>query len=271
MKTPKIIYASLLFPLKHIKYFLLIGFLVLLNVILTISPIVISGAYYEVNILSIIVFLFFTIIILGFFIRITHNTIHNIQITEFRWLFNIYEGIKFIFLLFFYFIIPMLILTLVLLISNSFNPSNSFNTALTIGNTTSDLLFNFINYLDFFPDLLLDYIFMPVTESTWIGIILLMFSSLLFVGIGRYADEYNIIRGVDLGTIINIISEIWVEYLLWFISTLLIIFLILIFSYFIGSTLLGTLLNLILIQPFLLMFLARSTGLIYIEIKKLKI
>ena len=210
MKTPKIIYDSLLFPLKHIKYFLLIGFLVLLNVILTISPIVISGAYYEVNILSIIVFLFFTIIILGFFIRITHNTIHNIQITEFRWLFNIYEGIKFIFLLFFYFIIPMLILTLVLLISNSFNPSNSFNTALTIGNTTSDLLFNFINYLDFFPDLLLDYIFMPVTESTWIGIILLMFSSLPIVfetlGVVGKIVSFFFFGMVSIAAITSIIS-----------------------------------------------------------------
>ena len=97
-----------------------------------------------------------------------------------------------------------------------------------------------------------------------------MFSSLLFVGIGRYADEYNVIRGVDLGTIINIISQIWRKYLLWFVLTLLILFLVVILSFFIGITAIGDLFNLIFVQPFLIMFLARSTGLIYLEIKKLE-
>lgn len=270
MKTLEIIYDSLLFPLKHLKYLLLLGFLILLSLIITISPIVIAGPYYEINIISIIFLLFFSIIIFGFVIRIVHSTIHNEEITEFNWLFNMYEGIKFILLLFFYFVIPMIILTIFLFISQSFDPAQTFDATLTIGNTTTDLFFNFITYLDLVPDLFLGYLVMPVTETTWIGIILLLFSTLLFIGIGRYADEYNVIRGVDLGSIINIMSEMKAKYFLWFILTLIIGFLFVLLSSVIGFVIIGDIITLLIIQPFILMFIARSTGLIYIEIKKLK-
>lgn len=145
MKTLEIIYDSILFPFRLIKYFLLIGFLILLTLLITISPIVITNAYYEINILSFIFLLFSTIIIFGFFIRIVHNTIHNKKITKFKWLFNIYEGIKFVLLLFYYFIIPIVILAIILFITDSLNPTGSINHALSIGNTTTDILFSFIN------------------------------------------------------------------------------------------------------------------------------
>ena len=260
MKFYKIAYESLIFPIKSYNYLLILGILLITSLIAAFIHALLTQNNGIISLVSLAVFLFFGVIFIGFFIRVVHSTIHNEKIKNFNLFFNIYEGIKFLFLIIFYFMIPTLILTLLIIISGQ------VNAALTIGDTIANLITQIITDINFLPDLLLYFLFAPITQASGLLILDLIFSAFLFVGIGRYADEFNLIRGVDLGTIINIISEVWLDYILWIVVTLAIVFILLFLSYFLLFSIIGILFYIIIVQPFILLFLSRSIGLMYKEI-----
>lgn len=98
-------------------------------------------------------------------------------------------------------------------------------------------------------------------------IINLLFLFIFYLGLARFADKNNVVKGMDLGTIINTIDDIGIGlYIAWFIEFTVILFIGLTVNvYSLRFQLLGFFLATFIVRPYIMMFSARSIGLIYKE------
>ena len=261
MKFYNILADSLTYPLYNIKRTLYIGLLSFIPILLVIILVFLSQGNDFIISIAILSFSVASCFILGYCVRITHNSIHGLDAPNFYPKWDLYEGVKFLFLLIFYFMIPVVIGSVLLLVSGFL--SNGYD----IGNLISEIILTFWSS-NFILDDLLVFITNYQSPVVVLFILFLFFSVFLFIGIARYCDDFNLIRGVDLGSIINTIGVMSWDFILLYVSTVVIVFgLSFVFSFLLND-LLGGIIYLFLFQPYIILFIFRTVGLMQRKFKE---
>ncbi len=273
MKVREIISDAIHFPIDDYKSWLTLGALYLIATLLSMSLDYINGGIgFIFGIISMIIF----IMIYGYSLDIKRNTIHGInELPKLNFTKNLVDGVKTIFVTIVYTIIP-LIITLIIayplgLYSNTYNLINAYdaNYSTLVANGTSNVD-AFISVISgnstVIPSNIVSSFMSSLMITILIGIILLIiFSIFEVIGNARLAETDSISAALNLKAVIEKINNIgWGRYL----SFIILLILTSIGIGIIGGVILmipvvGSLIEALVIQSLLLIFFARSIGLIY--------
>ncbi len=262
MKSFNIIKDALYYPLRNWKKMLILSFFMLLITFISLSPELLGNGNVILGLITLILGFVLSFIFIGYYVSIISNTIHGLNKSpKFEWLKNFVEGIELVILISIYCIIPIVIIGVVafatgllhnILQLGYFMTQNTL-VILNTSSLPSDLIKNIISTLG-------------ITAVVAI-IINLLFLFIFYLGLARFADKNNVVKGMDLGTIINTIDDIGIGlYIAWFIEFTVILFIGLTVNvYSLRFQLLGFFLATFIVRPYIMMFSARSIGLIYKE------
>jgi len=258
MKIEEIFKDGLKYPSKNWKIVLTLGLLTIIaNIVLIIPAIGISlnNVGFSGIILTIfsIISLIINLIIVGYSFSIIRDTVNNIDtVPELDIGSNIVNAIKILLISIAYYIIPLIIIILVAIATGAFDNLAQV-IALSGGAISNELAANL--FVSFFTVMI-------------VGIILLIIVALIeTIGIARFAEKGNMKAAFEFSEIFNTIKKIgWGKYIVWYILLCIIIFII---GFIIGIInlipIVGVIITLLVINPYLVMFTARATGLIYNE------
>ncbi|WP_297899074.1 DUF4013 domain-containing protein [Methanobrevibacter sp.] len=257
MKIGEIFKDGLTYPSNNWKNVLILGvFTIIANIVLIIPAIgiALNSIGFTGIVLTIvsIISLIINLIIMGYSFSIIKNTVNNIDtIPEFDIGNNIVNGIKILLITIAYYIIPAIITILVAIGTGAFN--NLAQIALSGGVVSNELATSL--FVSFFTVMI-------------VGIILLIIVTLIAtIGIARFAEKGNMGAAFEFGEIFKTIKEIgWGNYIVWYVLLVIILFII---GFIMGMInlipVIGIIVSLLIINPILVMFTARATGLIYNE------
>jgi hypothetical protein len=260
---------SLTYPADNWKQLLILGVLTILTTIFIVLEAVLEllgiglNQYlsaYILSTISMIPVLVVGFIVSGYLLSVTKKTIANPEgeAPEFELVTNIIEGIKVLILEIVYYIIPLLIILLVAYFTGAFNYFYQiFTTAAATGS------------FDPISNTLLGAAGTSFLEVVIVGWILyLIFSILLLVARAKLAETGSLGEAINMVDVFNKIGEIgWGNFIIWLIIYAIIVYLIaaafVVVSAFVP--IIGTIIAMLVISPFVDMFAARALGLIYTE------
>lgn len=258
MKIVEIFKDGLTYPSNNWQNVLILGLLTIIaNIVLVIPAIGINlnsigFTGIVLTIVSIISFII-NLIIMGYGFSIIKNTVNNMDtIPSFEIGNDILNGLKILIISIVYYIIPVIITILVAIASGAFNNLAQI-IALSGGAVSNELAFNL--FASFFAVMI-------------VGIILLIITTLIItIGIARFAEKGNMGAAFEFGEIFNTIKKIgWGNYIVWYILLFIILFIV---GFIMGIInlipFIGFIITLLVINPYLVMFSSRATGLIYNE------
>ncbi len=200
----------------------------------------------------------------GCTLNIVRNTIHGIdKFPSFDFKKNVVDGINIFILSIVYYIVPVIIFTVFLLILGAMEPLHYLVIeTMNLSSSTIDIsqLANIITHLD--PLLIVVYILFTI-----IFLIALLF---FFMAKGVLAETSSLKTAFNIKLVFEKIKFLgWKEYVIWWfavaIVSMLAVFLMII-TYIIPF--IGFLIALLLIYPYRLIFESRLIGLMYLETKK---
>ncbi len=194
-------------------------------------------------------------IVTGYLLNIIRETSSSSnKLPEFNWMDDLVNGIKNDILLFIYFIIPVIIITIV-----------------AIATTNAGAVNNLLTYISAHPNVAIPgNLVTPVLGSLATVIIVsfilfVLFGLLAFIGECRLAKSGSLRDGLDIGAVISDIGNIgWVSLILWVIIAIIIIMIIsAIGSLILYIPVIGSILNALIITPFILAFISAAQGYLY--------
>lgn len=245
---------SLKYPTKNLQTLIILGIILIFSNLKSIYE-VFGGAPNQYLIgLSGIISIILGFLISGYLLSIIKDTIEESDIIpQFKWKNNFIMGIKCLILNIIYAIIPAIIIVLVLFATGSLGSMNSLISYSQMGNTAM------VNTLaqNMTPSILITSI---------VAIILfIIFGILNTIAECRLAISGNISDGLKIKEIIDDLSNIgWGNFIVWGIILIISLFIIsLIYSFVAFIPIIGFFISLLLISPFMVMFTARATGLMY--------
>lgn len=262
MKSFSIIKDALTYPFKNWKKMLLLGVLIFFTALVSISPELIGNGNVILGLITLILGFVISFLIAGYHVSMISYTIYGYdEAPPFVWVKNFKDGVEYVILNFMYYIVPITIIAIVSYVTGFF--SNILQLGSFIAQNTMVIL-----NTKLLPEELIANTMSTLGLTSVVTIIVtILFLSMFYIGLARFADKDNIIKGMDIGSIINTIDEIGMNlYIAWFIEVLIIVILLLTLNFYIISfPLIGGLLTVLIIEPYIIMFMARSIGLIYNE------
>ena len=261
-KSFNIIKDALTYPLFNWKKMLVLSVLNLVITLIAISPELNGNGNLILSLITLIVGFILSFLIVGFHVNMIAHTVHGYdKAPNFNCVKDFQNGVGFVLLSFLYCLIPIVIIVIVAFVTGLLDhilQIGSFIMKNTIVLVNTNLL----------PDELIANTISRLGITAVVSFIVMLFTlSLFYIGLARFASMDNIIKGVDLGTIINTIDGIGIKlYLIWFIMVLIILLLLIFINFYLFRfSFLGGLIAILLIVPYMVMFLSRSIGLIYME------
>jgi len=269
MEIVELFKDSLTYPTKDWNKLVIFG---VLFVISNIFSILIAfglnlGQYVGVTILALIAAIFSFVISLfisGYSLSITGKTITNVEgdIPELNLLKNFIDGIKVFVLSIVYFIIPVIVASLVAFATGAFNAITQMVPYIyTYGSGAASQM----------PQELLTTIGFSFMSVFFIGgIFFLIFGLLYQIAYAVLAETESLATAINMVDVFKKIGEIgWGNYIIWIIVFILLSFVIALVNGIAGMIpFIGFIIGLLIISPYTSMFGARALGLIYNESKE---
>ena len=245
---------SLKYPTKNLQILVIFGIIVIFANLKSIYDA--FGGTQNQYLIAIfgIISLILGFIVSGYILSIIKNTIEGSDIVpQFQWKDNFIMGIKYLILNIIYAIIPAIIILLVLFATGSFSSMASLVSYSQMGNTA---MVNAVAQ-NMAPSILI--------TSVVAIILFIIFGILCTIAECRLAISGSISDGLKVKEIINDLSNIgWGNFIVWAIISIIILFVIsIIYSVVAFIPIIGFLISLLLISPFMAMFTARAMGLMY--------
>ena len=212
-----------------------------------------------VGIISGLITIIFSILIDGYGLSITRETI-NMQeaIPELDWEKNLIDGIKLFILKVVYYLIPFIAILIVAYVTGAFGHLYQILYFIIISGTTTIPQSLFFNLVTNFVGVFL------------IGAILYIFFSILYlIAIAKFAESDSLAESCNMINVLKKINDIgWKNYINWLIIFLVISLLLGFIMDVIGLIpIFGIIFLFLVFSPFLKMFTSRALGLIYNESK----
>jgi len=208
-------------------------------------------------ILTGLIALFFTLLINGYGLSITRDTIGlQEEIPEFDWVKNLIDGIKLLILEIVYYIIPLIVVVIVAYATGAFSYIvEIINYVITYGATNipqSIILEAAVSFL---------LVFLVG------GIFYIIFTLLYYIATAILAETDSLVEAINIIEVFNKIGEIGLaNYLIWAVLLVIISFVIGIIGGIIQIIpLIGLIIVMLVIYPFIKILSSRALGLIYNE------
>ncbi|MCL2688093.1 MAG: DUF4013 domain-containing protein [Methanobrevibacter sp.] len=277
MEILKLFEDSLAYPMKDWNKLLKFGALILIMSIVSILgpigfilshlnvDIMVSGVNSILAVLSIlstaIILIIFGSIISGYNLNITKNTINNVdsKIPELNLAKNFIDGIKVVVLYIIYFIVPIIMALIIAYGTGLFHYMYQLGIILLTQGAID---------LTYYPLLHgLDFSFRLVVAIA--PIFFIVFGLLFLIGKAILAETGSLLEASNIVNIFKKIDEIgWGDYIAWLIMAMVILMVIFIFTSFVTIIpLIGIIIAILVLIPYVNMFGARAIGLIYNESK----
>ena len=276
MEITKLFEDSLAYPTKDWNKLLKFGALIVIMIIVSILgsfgfalshlnvDMLMSGVNITLAILSIlstvIVLVIFGLIISGYNLNIIKNTINNVEsVPELNLAKNFVDGFKVVILGIVYSIIPIIMTLIVTYATGLFNYIYQL-WALLVTHGSIDLAYYPLVYG-------VDFSFRAIA---FVAVIFFIVFGLLFlIAKAILAETGSIAEAVNIVNVFKKIDEIgWGDYIVWLILYMVILIVIFIVTSFIMIIpLIGIIIAILILIPYMNMFEARTLGLIYNESK----
>ncbi|MDL2247039.1 DUF4013 domain-containing protein [Methanobrevibacter sp. OttesenSCG-928-K11] len=259
MNLADIFKDSFIYPSSNWDKLSILGVLVLIANILVFIPTIgidlhsigITGIL--LTIVSIII-LIINIIIFGYSFSIIKETINNIDsLPGFSFVTDFVNGLKVLVVSIIYYIIPVVLTLVIAYFTGVFD---NVMKIITTFNGTS------------ISETLLTNLLVSSSITMIIAIILMIiFTLLLTIAIARMADKDSFGEAFAFGEVFNTIGSIgWGNYIVWYIILIIIITIAVFISGLVNLIpIIGILISLIFIYPYMVIFSSRATGLLYNE------
>jgi len=267
MEIIKLFEDALIYPSKELKKLIILGILFVIMSIFNILPMlgIELSKYVAIDILSVIslILLFLLILIIsGYSLSITRKTISNTEgsVPEFEWIKNTIDGIKVLVLTILYYIIPVIITLIALYTIGAFDFINQLVNTYVIHGSINPTLESIASGND--PNILIILILALF--------LYILFSLLFLIAKAVLAETRSLATAVNMIYIFKKIGQIkWRNYIIWIIlfTAISILFGVLIENIII-IPLIGIIIALLILSPYVEMFSARALGLIYNESKE---
>jgi uncharacterized protein DUF4013 len=264
---------SLYYPSKNLSRVIILGVLILIPSIFVIFPFL-AGifnqyvAFISLGIVSLILFIVFMFIVNGYYLEVIKDTVLNSEtLPEFQWRENFIDGFKVFVVHFVYYIIPTAITLLVAYLTGFFGNFatllSRYSTAVAQNSTAAAAGSTVV------PPELLSSLYSSAIIVAIVAIILfIIFELFRNIATAKLAETGKLAAAFSIGEIFTDIGKIgWGNYIVWFILLFLILFVI---NAVVGALqtipFLGfiiSILSVILVSPYLLVFSGRALGLIY--------
>lgn len=275
MNVVDIFKDSLVYPSKNWGKLLILGLLMLIPVILAVFPVLaiafgqlIGAAVLGIIALIIVLILYF--IVYGYSLSVIKETIGGSEeFPEFQWVKNLIDGIKFFIVSIVYGIIPAAVTLLLAYGTGVFeNFAKIMNyTVASYGTNMSTVA----SGTPTIPPELVANLWGSVAIVAIVGIILfIIFGLLLNIAIARLAETDSFAAAFAFGEIFEDIDKIgWGNYIIWVILLIIISFLFGILTGLVQMIpIIGSIIAVLAISPYVLLFELRALGLIYNESKE---
>jgi len=277
MEVIDIFKDSLIYPSKDWIKVLILGILMLVPVLFVVFPVlaVVFNQFIGAVILGmlfVIVFLILYLIVCGYSLSVIKETINDSEeCPEFQWVKNLIDGIKYVVVSIAYSIIPILVTLLLAYVTGFFeNFVNILNyTIATQGMYGSSMSTATSGTVAIPPELIVN-LWGSALIVAIVGIVLfIIFGLLLNIAIARLAKTDNLGDAFSFGEIFEDIANIgWGTYIIWTILLIVISFIFTIITSLVQMIpIIGSIVAVLLISPYILIFGSRALGLIYNESK----
>lgn len=254
MKFSNLFKDSLKYPTKNLQILIILGIIIIFANLKSIYEVFVGNPNQYLIVSCGIIDLILGFIISGYALSIIKDTIKGLNIIpKFKWKNNFIMGIKYFILNIIYAIIPTIIVLLILFVTGFFDFVPSLISYYQMGN--ADITISLAQNSS--------YLFLII--SIVAAILFIIFGILCTIAECRLAINGSIYDGLKIKEIINDLSNIgWGNFIVWGIILLIILFIIsIIYSFVAYIPIIGFFISLLLISPFMVMFIARATGLMY--------
>jgi len=277
MEVIDIFKDSLVYPSKNWSKLLILGVLMLIPVFFLMVPLLaaVFNQFIGAAILGLICFIVFLIlylIVYGYSLSVIKETVNDSEeFPEFQWVKNLIDGIKYLVVSIVYSIIPIVVTLLLAYLTGFFeNFANILNyTTATQGMYGNNISTIAPGTVTIPPELLIN-LYGSIAIVTIVAIILfIIFGLLMNIAIARLAKTDNLGDAFSVGEIFEDIANIgWGNYIIWTILLIVISFLFGVLASFVGLIpIIGSIIAVLLISPYILLLGSRALGLIYNESK----
>lgn len=276
MNISELFKNSFKYPTKDWGKVLILGLLIIgLFILMIIAGISLVFAQAIPIAIVFVIALIFAIIVgliySGYGLSVIRETIFNKNVAiddqeeslpEFKWSENIVDGLKVLVLNIVYMIIPVIITLILAYALGVFSEFASINQSLNIYNQTGAYLPNSIA-----AGYMVSNGYAVAIVNTVAAILSVVFSLFAFIAMAKLAESGKLGSIIKFREITDTISRIgWGDYIVWFILLYIIVVVIsFIAALIIFIPIIGFIIYLLIIPPFLTLFQSRSIGLIYNE------
>jgi len=275
MEITELFKDSLKYPIQDWTKLLLLGVLFLIPSILAVIPLLAIAlrqtvAFWILFLIFIIVGILVLLIISGYSLKITRETIlENNDLPSLDYVKNIIDGLKLFAVEIVYYIIPLIITIIMIYVTGLFEKFTQImhytlqTSLLASQNATTPVIP---------PELIMSFAFNAFFVGIISFIIFVLATLFLMIATARLAETEKLAEAFNCKEVFGDIAKIgWGKYIAWFILLFLIIFVI---SMIVGALqsipfigFIIVLVMILLVEPFILLFMYRATGLIYKESK----
>ena len=275
MEITELFEDSLKYPIQDWVKLLILGALLLVPSILMALPIVAivlrqAVAFWILSLIFIIVGIIILLIVSGYSLKVTRESILGVSdLPAFEWVKNIIDGLKLLVVEIAYYIIPLIITIVMFYVTGLFEKFAQ----LMLYSMQASLLASQNATAPAIPqELVTGLVFDAFLVGIIAFIVFVLATLFLMIASARLAETEKLAEAFNCKEIFGDIAKIgWGKYIVWFILLYLIVFVISLVMGalqsipFIGFII--ALVTMLLVPPFILLFTARATGLIYKESK----
>ena len=277
MEITEILEDSFKYPIQDWTKILILGVLLLIPTIFAIFPVLALAfnqitAFWILFLIVIIIAIVSLLIVYGYCLSVTRESIFGSNdLPNLEFLKNIVDGLKLIVVNIVYYIIPLIVTIIVAYATGLFNNLSQLFTYMT---QTYILTSQNATAIPQIPQELLVSLGVSLLIVGIVAFITFVLATLFFeIAVARLAETEKLSEIFNCKEIFEDIGKIgWGKYILWFILIYLILIAV---SMILGAlqtipivNLIISLLSLLLVLPFLLLFGSRALGLIYKESKE---
>lgn len=254
MEISRLFKDSLKYPTQNLQILVVFGILIILANLKSLYESFGGANNYTLMAIFGIISLILGLIVSGYMLSVIRNAIEGSDIVpQFQWKNNFVMGIKSFILDIVYAIIPVIIVLIVLFATGSFDSMGSLISYYQVNNTA---MFNAAAQ-NMAPAILITAV---------VAIILfIIFGILCTVAQCRLAASGSIGDGLKIKEVVNDLSDIGIgSFIIWAIVLYIILVIIsIVYSVVAFIPFIGFIISLLLISPYMAIFTARATGLMY--------